>query len=185
MFAYQVELTAPECLRASRAMLNRRRYGPLLQYLWVMAPVVVIPALAINGAPIWVLALCAGGFVAVGLVAGAAQLWRRRRLAQAYRTTPGLTEPQVYEFLEDALRTSNSVQQNRFAWNAFVEVAETDEFFLFYRTRRFAIYLPKRVVGDATAQETLRAFLRAHIPDEPLFIDLPPVATPPEPTVAA
>lgn len=166
-------------------MLNRRRYGPFLQYVWVIAPVVVIPVLAINGAPTWLLVLCGVGFVAVGLVGSGAQLWRRRRLARAYQTTPGLTEPQIYEFLEDALRTSNSVQQNRFAWSAFVEVAETDEFFLFYRTRHVAIYLPKRAIGDATAQETLREFLRAHIPGEHLFIDLPPEPAPPGPTVAA
>lgn len=111
MLTYRVELSAAECQRASRDMFHRRRYSALVQYLWLIGPLVLLCVLGVNRAANWVLVLCAAGIPALGLLNVGDQLWRRRRIARVYRTTPGLAEPQLYEFHEDALETSNSVER--------------------------------------------------------------------------
>ena len=65
-------------------------------------------------------------------------------------------------------------------WDALVEAAETDEFFLFYYSKKCAYYLPKRVVGGPEDQAVLRAFIRQHAGTRAK--GLPPVEPVPQPT---
>ena len=173
MFTYPLTLSATEVSRASEAVLGRHRRWPAFQYLYLVGGILAIPILAINDAPRWTFDSTVGALIAIALGATGLRVFQQRQLRRALATGPGLAEPQQIQLDITGLSLRNSVETTQYAWPAFLEVAETDEFFLFYRAPQVAIYLPKRVVGDATAQEALRGLLRQVIPGERLLIDLP------------
>jgi len=105
------------------------------------------------------------GVVALVMAAGQllAPLRQRRRYRRLYAETPGLRGPQVYRFSSDGVVMSGAAAATTLGWDAIIEADESDDVFLFFFNKKCAYYLPKRVVGGATAESELRQLLRMHL----------------------
>jgi YcxB-like protein len=73
---------------------------------------------------------------------------------------PGLREV-AYRFGEDSIHLSTSISNTRISWEGILEVTEPDDMILLFLGRRFAYYVPKRVVGSR--REELRLLLRRRL----------------------
>jgi hypothetical protein len=168
ILSYQVVLDPAETVRASQAIERRaRRRGPVLAlYGLCLAPIAIAVATQTMDRvlPPYLLVLAV---ILVGAVA-----WppiQRYRLRRLYAETPSLRGFQMYELSTDHFECSNALSHAVMQWDAFTEVAETDEFFLFYFAKKRAYYLPKAVIGGTSEEERLRQFLtdrlgaRAHV----------------------
>ena len=159
---YKFQIDSAETVRASRAVQRRQRFAWIT---WAVWPVLFALALLylVSGVPwqnMWLL-----GVVAVFLLT---LQWltpwiQRRQSRRAYAETPNLRAPQVYQFSDAGVSITGGAASTTLGWDSFVEVAETDEFFLFFYSKRCAYYVPKRVVGKGIYQSTLRALLRAKL----------------------
>src|SRR5258705_4883430 len=103
----------------------------------------------------WLL-IFGGIVVALPLV----QRWQLKRL---YQHTPTWQQEQTHEFSEEGVRMSNPLSNSIIRWDAFVEVVETKEFFLFYSSRSMAHFLPKRAITAPDQLRDLRALLETEL----------------------
>lgn len=120
-------------------------------------------ALSGSGVPwqnLWLLGLVALLLLTVQLLTPRIQRWQLRR---AYATTPNLRGPQIYQFSDAGLSITRGAATTRLGWDSFVEVAETDEFFLFFYSKQCAYFVPKRAVGREIYQRALRGLLRGQL----------------------
>ena len=159
---YQFRLDPAETIRATRFVQQRR---PLAWASWLAWPALIGLALLYlsTGTPLrdmWLLVIAAGGLLGMQLLSPLVQRWQVRR---AYAEPPGLQEPQRYELTAAGLVMSGGAASVTLGWEAILEVTETPEFYLFFFSKRCAYYLPKRVVGGAAEQRSLRTFLRMHL----------------------
>jgi hypothetical protein len=69
----------------------------------------------------------------------------------------------VYEFSEGGVTITGGASSVRLGWDAFVDAAETEAFFLLYYSKRFAYYLPKRVVGGEAELRDLRTLIASKL----------------------
>ena len=99
----------------------------------------------------------------VGVGALVWPLIQRHRLRRLYTDTPSLRGDQTYVLTPDQLECANALAHSVMRWDGLTEIAETDEFFLFYFSKKRAYYLPKAVVGGAAEEERLRSFLRDRV----------------------
>ena len=166
--SYQVVLDPAETIRASQAIERRaRRPGPVLALYGIcLAPIAVAVATQTvdRVLPPYLLVMAV---IFIGAVA-----WppiQRYRLRRLYAETPSLRGFQTYVLTTDHFECANALSHAVMQWDAFTEVAETEEFFLFYFAKKRAYYLPKAVIGGASDEERLRQFVtdrlgvRAHL----------------------
>jgi hypothetical protein len=117
------------------------------------------------------------GFVALmGVVGLIALIWprlRKRQVRRLYASAPALNGPQRYEFTEDGLAISNASVKNLIQWSAFVEAAETKEFFLLYYAKNCAYYVPRRIMGPEEQVDAVRRLLRQHLGNRAIHIAPP------------
>ena len=90
-----------------------------------------------------------------------------------YASAPALNGPQRYEFTADGLAISNAGVQNLVRWSAFVEAAETSEFFLLYYAKNCAYYLPRRIMGTEEQVDAVRRLLRERLGDRATHVAPP------------
>lgn len=162
LLTYSFELDAAEVVRASQAIEKRaRRPGPTLLLFGAVFAVPVIAA--VNGSFGAVVRPYLLIMVAIFLVALAWPFVQRRRLHGLFANTPSFQGPQTYRLGEENLELSTPLAQSHVRWDALVEVAETEEFFLFYFSKKRAYYLPKVAVGGPEDQEKLRQVIEARV----------------------
>jgi hypothetical protein len=68
-------------------------------------------------------------------------------------------EEQHFTFSPESLRTSTRLTTSEYQWRAFERVRETKEYFLFYLTKRRALFLPQRALTSAADRDALRAMI--------------------------
>jgi YcxB-like protein len=90
-------------------------------------------------------------------------LVQRWQLKRFYQQTPTWQQEQTHEFSEEGLRMSNPLSNSIMRWDAFVEVVETKEFFLFSSSRSMAHFLPKRAITAPDQLRDLRALLETEL----------------------
>ena len=137
---------------------------------WLLIPLTMIVAFRW---PIRALGAVLGAAIFGGLVALLTPALRRRRVRRAYAATPALAGPQRYEFTDDGLALSNASVSNLVRWSAFVQAAETPEFFLLYYSKRCAYYLPRRIMGPEAQIDALRELLRSRLGDRAAHVAPP------------
>jgi hypothetical protein len=159
---YEFLLDPAETVRAGQHVQHRQRFAWLRWAVWPTLAILGILYLS-GGARVEELRL----LVVVALVVASGQLvgpWiQRRRYRRLYAETPGLRGPQVYRFSSDGVVMSGSAAATTLGWDAIIEAEESDDVFLFFFNKKCAYYLPKRVVGGATAESELRELLRTHL----------------------
>jgi len=157
---FEFRLDPAETVRASRYLRRRQRFAWLSWAIWPM--LLGLTALyRVTGTPwqeLWLLGLAA---LFLGSLTVLVPWVQRRQFRRAYSETPGLREPQVYQFDGDRLVMSAGATTMTLGWDAILEVVETDEFFLFFYSKRCAYYLPKRAMGADSEQHRLRELLRS------------------------
>jgi hypothetical protein len=152
---YEVILDAAETVQASRALRRRQRFAWLEWAVWPLMGGVALLILLLgrDWRALWPLAAVA----LVLLLLQPASTWLMRwQLRRAWRETPSLQGPQVYEFSDSGVTITGGASSIRLGWDSFVDAAETEAFFLLYYSKRFAYYLPKRVVGSEAELHSLR-----------------------------
>lgn len=159
---YQFRLEPAETVRAARHVQRRQ---PLAWAIWLVWPALAALTLLYwaTGTPLrdlWLLGIVAGGLLGMQVIAPFVQRWQ---VGRAYAETPGLREPQRYELTTAGLVMAGGAASTTLGWDAILEVTETSEFYLFFYSKRCAYYLPKRVVGGAVDQRSLRTLLRTHL----------------------
>ncbi len=91
-------------------------------------------------------------FVFVFLILGFLWLIRRnklgffqkRNLAKQINSSPVLSKPQIITLDEEGFSGENEFGSGNLRWNAMIEVTETEEDFYFFRSPKFAQFVPKR-----------------------------------------
>jgi hypothetical protein len=159
---YEFQIDSAETVRASRAVHRRQRFAWLVWAIWPLLLALAVLYLA-SGVPwqnLWLLGVVALFLLTLQWLTPWIQRWRLRR---AYAETPNLRGPQVYRFSDAGLSITGGAATVTLGWDSFVEAAETDEFFLFFYSKRYAYYVPKRVVGKGIYQSALRGLLRAKL----------------------
>jgi hypothetical protein len=159
---YEFHIDSAETVRASHAARRRQRFAWIAWAIWPLLLALAALYLA-SGVPwqnLWLLGLVALFLLTLQWLTPWIQRWQLRR---AYAETPNLRGPQVYQFSDAGLSITGGAATTRLGWDSFVEVAETDEFFLFFYSKQCAYYVPKRAVGKGVYQSALRALLRAHL----------------------
>jgi hypothetical protein len=160
--SYQFVLDAAETVRASQAVARRARRRGLVLALYgiCFAPiaVAVVTETVDRVLPPYLLVLAV---ILVGALA-----WvpiQRYRLRRLYAETPSLRGLQTYVLNTDQFECANDLSHSTMQWDAFTEVAETSEFFLFYLAKKRAYYLPKTAVGGASEEDRLRQFITSQL----------------------
>ena len=160
--SYQLTLDPAETVRASRAVEHRaRRPGPTLALFGIcLAPIVgaFVTKTVDRVLPPYLLVL---GVVGLGALAW--PLVQRYRLRRLYADTPSLRGDQRYVLTPEQFECANALAHSAMRWEGLTEIAETDEFFLFYFSKKVAYFLPKKVIGGAAEEERLRSFLRDRV----------------------
>jgi hypothetical protein len=82
-----------------------------------------------------------------------------RTIRKQFETSPLLKEPQSIFIDESGIGGSSTISQGITKWGAFIEAVETKEDFFFFTSKKFAIFIPKRVLSDAD-QYSLREVAR-------------------------
>jgi hypothetical protein len=159
---YEFQIDSAETVRASRAVQRRQRFAWIAWAIWplLLALAALYLATGVPWQDLWLLGLVALFLLTLQLVTPWIQRWQLRR---AYAETPNLRGSQVYQFSDAGLSITGGAATTTFGWDTFVEAAETDEFFLFFYSKRCAFYVPKRAVGKGIYQSALRALLRAKL----------------------
>jgi hypothetical protein len=159
---YEFLLDPAETVHAGQYIQRRQRFARLSWAIWPMLAILGILYLS-SGVQVEELRLLG----VVALVVASGQIlgpWiQRRRYRRLYAETPGLRGPQVYRFSSDGVVMGGSATATTLGWDAIIEVDESDDVFLFFFNKKCAYYLPKRVVGGATAESELRELLRMHL----------------------
>jgi YcxB-like protein len=70
----------------------------------------------------------------------------------------------TFELRDAGIRTESARGHATFAWDELKRVEETSSLFLVYLTRRRALIVPKRCVGDAGAVDRVRQRLAERLP---------------------
>lgn len=83
---------------------------------------------------------------------------------QVERTDPNVHHPITHTFDETGLRISMKTAESHLRWDGLFKIRETNETFLFYYTKTVAYFLPKRAIVGEGEVESLRAWLREHLP---------------------
>jgi hypothetical protein len=107
---------------------------------------------------LWLLGLVALFLLTLQWLTPRIQRWQLRR---AYAETPNFVGLRSTSSRRGPSSPEGGDHQVR--WDGFVEAAETDEFFLFFYSKRCAYYVPKRAVGKGIYQSALRGLLRAKL----------------------
>jgi hypothetical protein len=102
-------------------------------------------------------------FLVLGGIVLALPLLQRWQLKRLYRHTPTWQQEQTHEFSEVGFRMSNPLSNSLTRWDAFLEVFETREFFLFYISRAMAYFLPKRAITTPEQLRDLRALVETEL----------------------
>ncbi|MEX2281945.1 MAG: YcxB family protein [Gemmatimonadota bacterium] len=166
---YEFRLDPDETIRAIRDVQRRQGFGWLHSAIWHWAlwPVVVGMAVLYFFLPTDLRALWLVGIVAflLAALAGLTPSVVRWQLRRDYRETPSLQGIQVYQFSDAGLTITGGATMVTLGWDAFVDAAETTEFFLFYYSKRQAYYLPKRAVGEDLERRRLRELIQLKLGD--------------------
>jgi hypothetical protein len=143
------------------ALVERRTPGARL-WRWVGLPFLAVPLVAALAFG-WPLHSLWPYLLVLGLAGALSLLLRPLRRWQAGRLLAEMPHLQqvTYRFGESGIRLSTGVTTTEIAWDGMQEAIETSDMFLLFLGRRFAYYVPKRVVGSRAAD--FRTLLRAHL----------------------
>ena len=70
--------------------------------------------------------------------------FQRNSLKKQIDSSPALSVPQIISFDEEGFHGENQFGSGHIYWNVMVEATETEEDFYFFRTPKFAQFVPKR-----------------------------------------
>lgn len=159
-FAFQLD--PAETVRATRIVARRRPFGWIDRYALplLVAFGLILIALGVPWRQLWLLGAIA---LAVLLLDVLIPIVQHRQLRRAYDETPSLRGPQTYTFSDTGLVMTGVSSSVTLGWDSFIEAIETNEFFLFYHTKRAAIYMPKRATPDEAQRAALRDLLQTNL----------------------
>jgi hypothetical protein len=99
----------------------------------------------------------------VGIVAMLVYLtgfMQRFNIGRQLKGIPGIDEPYVFTFSEGGIAIAGRLSSVNIKWEAVVKARESKSDFLFYTTKRFAQFLPKRAFVRDEEMNNLRVLLR-------------------------
>ena len=168
-FTYEFLLDPAETLRAIHDVQRRHSFAFLHSSKWDWAIWFVFIAMAVlyfflpvDLRALWLVGVIA--FFLAGLISFVPWIVRGQ-LRRAFKETPSLQGPQVYQFSDAGLTITGGAMTLTLGWDSLVEVAETPAFFLFYYSKRQAYYFPKRVITNEQDLNRLRELIRAKMGD--------------------
>ena len=159
---FQFSLDPAETVRASRVIQRRGWFGWVSRAVWPLLVLLTVLYL-ISGASLqelWRLGLVA---IILAVLSFGSPMLQRWQLRRAYNNTPNLRGPQKYQLSDAGVQITGGAGNVSLGWESFVEVAETDEVFLLFYSKRCAYYLPKRAVPSPTDIQAVRDLLRKHV----------------------
>jgi hypothetical protein len=162
---FQFQLDAAESVRAQGVLTREMRSFQISSVVLCALPVSVFATSLWSGSSV-PRALVSSMPMAVTLLVMFLLVmpWlQRRAVRKTFVATPSFRHPQTYEFSERGLAMSNPLASSALRWEGIVRVRETSEFFLFYFSKRYAYFLPKRVFRNASEEAELRAFVASHV----------------------
>jgi YcxB-like protein len=168
---FELALDPGETVRAGQAIQERARARSNTFWLyWLIIPAAGVLTWRASVRTIMSLAIVVGIVLLVALVSPAL---RRRQVRRLYAGTPALAGAKRYEFNEEGLTLSNASASHLLRWSAFVQAAETPEFFLLYYSKGCAYYLPRRGIGSETQVDAVRQLLRDQLGERAIDVAPP------------
>lgn len=152
-----------EHARVSMFMLRRKRSYKIIVAIIVLIVVALVILPALQGLSATEIAGTVLPYMLIlGLLLAGLPYIQQWQLSRVYRQTPSLQQEQTHEFLEEGFRVRNPLANTLVRWDAFLEVLETKEVFLFYTSPSMAYFLPKRAIRTPEDLAQLRSFLKTH-----------------------
>jgi hypothetical protein len=158
-FATDVRLD--ELQRASRAVQDQQRVFKWMIRLSVLSPILLVLLGLVSKGNLREALLDNVWFALfiLGMMFVVVPWLQRRTVSKAYYVNPAMQGQQTYEFSSEGLKMAGPLSTVAVAWPGILSVVETREFLLFFVQKNLAYYLPKRVVGDSTELNELRALV--------------------------
>lgn len=95
----------------------------------------------------------------------------RIRAWQMQHSDPNVKHPITHTLDENGYHISTHTADIDLKWPGIYKVRETPEFFLVYYSRRYAYYLPKRVIDGQEEVSKLAEWIRGRLPDGIVYED--------------
>lgn len=89
---------------------------------------------------------------------------QHKGVSKQLKGVPAANEPYVFTFADEGISIAGRLSDANIKWEAILRAHESKTDFLFYTTKRFAQFLPKRAFANDDTASELRAMLNQKIP---------------------
>ena len=156
MIAVEVTYTEQDYVRVTRFMASpRTKTFKILLVLGGMVGTLLIYR-GVSDFRLWEIPVIVGLFV---LLFYLARFIQGLNIGRQVRSVPGSDDVYTFTFSEEGIAISGSLRSANLKWEAIVKVRESGSDFLFYTTKRFAQFLPKRAFRQNEEMSELRVLL--------------------------
>lgn len=164
MIAVEVTYTEPDYVRVIRLMAERQtKTFKIMLVLGAIIGTLLIYRANPAGFHWWAIPAIVG---LVFLFFYLARFMQRFNIGRQLMSVPGINEPYVFTFSEEGLAIAGRLSNTNIKWEAIVKARESKTDFLFYTTKRFAQFLPKRAFGHNEEMNELRVLLDQKLGDK-------------------
>jgi hypothetical protein len=164
MIAVEVSYTDSDYVRVIRLMVERQT--KIFMIMLVLGAIIMTLLLYRSnpeGFHWWALPAIAG---LVFFLFYFARFMQRFNIGRQLKGVPGIKEPYVFTFNEEGIAIAGRLSSTNIKWEAIVKACESSTDFLFYTTKRFAQFLPKRAFGHNEEMNELRVLLSQRLGDK-------------------
>ena len=157
MIAVEVTYTEADYLRVIRFTTNRQtKTFTIMLVLGTVILALLVYRANPDGFHWWAIPAIAGLlFLFFYLV----RFMQRFNVGRQLKSVPGINEPYVFTFSEEGIAIVGRLSNANIKWEAIVKARESKSDFLFYTTKRFAQFLPKRAFVNSEDMNNLRVLL--------------------------
>jgi hypothetical protein len=156
MIAVEITFTEQDYVRVTRFMASpRTKTFKILLALGGLVGTLLIYR-GVSDFRIWEIPVIVGLFVPLYYLA---RFIQRLNIGRQVKSVPGSDDVYTFTFSEEGITISGSLRSANLKWEAIVKVRESESDFLFYTTKRFAQFLPKRAFRQNEEMKELRVLL--------------------------
>jgi hypothetical protein len=93
-----------------------------------------------------------------------------RNLSKQLKSSPSAQGNHVWSFSDDGIKVMGPLSTGEIKWEGIVKARESKTDFFFYTTKRFALFLPKRVLAGDPKTVDLRQMIAKQLGDKARLI---------------
>jgi hypothetical protein len=93
----------------------------------------------------------------------------KKRFERQIKSSPALQTERTFVFDEDGMIGQSLLASGEVEWNAFIEAAESEDYFYFFTSPKVAQFIPKRAFESEAEQNRLRELVKRKLGDRAKF----------------